>query len=111
MRTDKIIKEATDEKLIQLLNCLTTHNRNFTDPVLILAKVADELILRGYDLKNLFNDNNEIKFGMFFYCKGKILFEDKQRAITVQDMGRSFLYALELKGPTNDRIGSCFIRN
>jgi hypothetical protein len=111
MRTDKIIKEATDEKLIQLLNCLTTHNQDFSNPDLILTKVTDELILRGYDLKNLFAENKEIKLGIFFKSKDKILLEDTQRVITVQDIGASFLCALELKGPTNDRIGRSFSRN
>lgn len=111
MRTDKIIKESTDKKLIELLNCLTTHNRDFNSPRLILTKVTYELKLRGYDLTNLFSEEKEIKSGVFYKAKSKILVEDKKRELTVQDMGRSFLYALELKGPTNDRIWKCFSRN
>lgn len=111
MRTDKIIKESTDKKLIELLNCLTTHNRDFNSPRLTLTKVTYELKLRGYDLTNLFNEEKELKTGVFYKAKSKILVEDKKRELTVQDMGRSFLYALELKGPANDRIWRCFSRN
>ena len=111
MRTDKIIKAASDEKLLDLLNCLTTHNRDFNSPRLILTKVTYELKLRGYDLTNLFNERKEIKSGGFFKSRSKILIEDKKRELTVQDMGRSFLMALELKGPTNDKLGKSFSRN
>jgi hypothetical protein len=111
MRTDKIIKAASDEKLIDLLNCLTNHNSDFKSPRLILTKVTYELKLRKYVLKNLYTENQEIKSEIFFKSEGKILIEDKERVLTTQDMGRSFLMALELKGPTNDKLGMSFSRN
>ncbi len=111
MRTDKIIKEATDEKLIKLLNCLLTRDDDFKNPKLVLTKVAYELALRKYNLKNLFTEDHEIKRGIFFKVQQQTLVEDLQRVITVQDIGASFLCALELKGPTNDRIGRSFSRN
>ena len=111
MRTDKIIKAASDEKLIDLLNCLTNHNSDFKSPRLILTKVTYELKLRKYVLKNLYTENLEIKSGIFFKSDGKILIEDHDRVLTTQDMGRSFLMALELKGPTNDKLGKSFSRN
>lgn len=111
MRTDQIIKESTDKKLIELLNCLTTYSCDFNSPRLIVTKVTYELKLRGYDLSNLFNEEKEIKSGVFFKAKSKILIEDKKRVLNVEDIGRSFLLALQLKGPTNDRIGKSFSRN
>ena len=111
MRTDKIIKEASDEKLLDLLNCLLTRDKDFKNPKLILTKVAYEFAVRKYNLKNLFTDDQEVKRGKFFKVKQKTLIEDPERVITTQDIGRSFLMALELKGPTNDRLGKSFSRN
>lgn len=111
MRTDKIIKEASDEKLLDLLNCLLTHEDDFKNPKLVLTKVAYELALRKYNLKNLFTEDHEIKRGIFYKVQQQTLVEDPERVITTQDIGRSFLMALELKGPTNDRLGKSFSRN
>ncbi len=111
MRTDKIIKEASDKKLLDLLNCLLTRDNDFKNPRLILTKVVYELALRKYNLKNLFTDDQEVKRGKFFKAKQNTLIEDPKRVITTQDIGRSFLMALELKGPTNDRLGKSFSRN
>ena len=111
MRTDKIIKEASDEKLLDLLNCLLTRDDDFKNPKLVLTKVAYELARRKYNLKNLFTEDHEIKRGVFFKAQHTTLVEDSEREINVQDIGRSFLMALELKGPTNDRLGKSFSRN
>jgi len=111
MRTDKIIKEAGDKKLLDLLNCLLTRDNDFKNPRLILTKVVYELALRKYNLNNLFTDDQEVKRGKFFKAQQNTLIEDPERVITTQDIGRSFLMALELKGPTNDRLGKSFSRN
>jgi hypothetical protein len=111
MRTDKIIKEASDEKLLDLLNCLLTREDDFKNPRLILTKVVYEFARRKYNLKNLLTEEKEIKRGVFFKAQHTTLVEDPEREINVQDIGRSFLMALELKGPTNDRLGKSFSRN
>ena len=111
MRTDKIIKDASDEKLLDLLNCLLTRDDDFKNPRLILTKVVYEFARRKYNLKNLLTEDKEIKLGVFFKVQCNTLIEDPDRVITTQDIGRSFLMALELKGPTNDRLGKSFSRN
>ena len=110
-RVDKIILEASDEKLLNLLNCLVTRDDDFKNPKLIRTKVIYEFARRKYDLKDVFNDKKEIKRGIFFKAYHNSLIEDPERAMTVQDIGRSFLMALELRGPTNDRLGKSFSRN
>ena len=101
MRTDKIIKEASDDKLLDLLNCLLTSEDDFKNPKLVLTKVAYELALRKYNLKYLFTENQEIKRGVFFKAQQQTLVEDPERVITIQDKGVSYWMALELKGPSN----------
>jgi len=101
MRTDKIIKEASHEKLLELLNCLLTRDDDFYNPKLILTKVMYELALRKYNLKNLFTEDQEIKRGIFFKVQQQTMVEDPERVITIQDIDMSYWMALELKGPSN----------
>jgi hypothetical protein len=111
MRTDKIIKEANNEKLLSLLNCVINGRCHFTNPDDIISKIIAALINRNIDLSNLYDEYNLIKSEGFFKIENQQLLEDKSRVLITSDIGRSFLFNLELQGPSNDRVGQAFVRN